>query len=198
MTVDLSRIPASPEVFEAAKVVARKLKPYGKVYLTEAFRSPQQQEAIIASGVRAGPATGPKASIHITGVAVDLEIYGPNRERETCAALNQILPMLKGKGGVIMEGYSAPGESPAYPNGVTNMHIDDSWGARLHAGKAVNYTHGVKVPYCDETFGVTKNASEFARMAAVQALPTSGPVPAQITQQGGQLHDSRVTAYPKQ
>jgi hypothetical protein len=196
--VNLARIPESPEVLEAAKVVAKKLKPYGKVYLTEGWRTPEEQDAIRATGVRAGPSSGPKASIHITGVAVDLEIYGgKNFEPEACAALNQILPMLKGKGGVIMEGYSPPGEDTRYPDGVTNMHIDDSWGSRIGAGKAVNYTGSGKYGWCTEAFGVSgASAAQFASMAKIPALPTQGAKPASIVLGAdGAAHDTRVIEY---
>lgn len=163
---DLSRIERSPEVMKAAQVVAKKMKPYfpasfPMMKLVMGYRSPEAQNRIRRSGVRAGPSSGRFVSAHIYGVAVDIEIEG-NRKlgKELCAALNQIMPMLKNKGGVIMEGSGG---------GSTNGHIDDNWGARFAVEKTgklqtLNYTGGE----CPPTFGVTgPSAEQFKEMAKI-------------------------------
>lgn len=165
-SANMSRIKNSPEVLLAAKVVAKKMKPYfpasfPMMKLVMGYRSAEEQERIRRSGVRAGPSRGPFVSAHIYGVAVDIEIEG-NRKlgRQMCAALNQIIPLLKNKGGVIMEGSGG---------GSTNGHIDDNWGARFSmekfgVKKTLNYTGGE----CPETFGVKgPSAAEFAEMAKI-------------------------------
>jgi len=161
---DLSRISKSPEVMKAAQVVAKKMKPYfpasfPMMKLVMGYRSAAQQERIRRSGVRAGPSSGRFVSAHIYGVAVDIEIEG-NRKlgKQLCAALNQIIPMLKNKGGVIMEGSGG---------GSTNGHIDDNWGARFSVEKTgkkktLNYTGGE----CPETYGVKGPSAELYKEMA--------------------------------
>jgi hypothetical protein len=167
-TADMSRVHESPEVLLAAQVVAKKLKPYlpaGVPYLmlTMGYRSPAQQERIRRTGVRAGPSSGKFVSAHIYGVALDVQINSrQNFAKEMCAALNQIMPMLKNKGGVIMEGSGG---------GSTNGHIDDNWGARFSMQKtgqhkSLNYTGGD----CTESYGVTGASGEqFKEMAKITA-----------------------------
>jgi hypothetical protein len=166
--VDMSRVHESPEVLLAAKVVALKMKPYfpendPRMYLVMGYRSPAEQDRIRRTGVRAGPSSGRFVSAHIYGVALDVEIHS-NRQlgHEMCAALNQILPLLKNKGGVIMEGTGG---------GSTNGHIDDNWGARFAMEKtgkqqSLNYTG----PECPATYGVIgPSAEKFADMARITA-----------------------------
>ena len=167
-TADMSRVHESPEVLLAAQVVAKKLKPYlpanvPQVMLTMGYRSPAEQQRIRRTGVRAGPASGKYVSAHIYGVALDVQINSKqNFSKEMCAALNQIMPMLKNKGGVIMEGTGG---------GSTNGHIDDNWGARFSMEKtgqhkSLNYTGGD----CNENYGVTGASGEqFKEMAKITA-----------------------------
>jgi hypothetical protein len=167
-SADMSRVHESPEVLLAAQVVAKKLKPYlpagvPYVMLTMGYRSPAEQQRIRRTGVRAGPASGKFVSAHIYGVALDVQINSrQNFAKEMCAALNQVMSMLKNKGGVIMEGSGG---------GSTNGHIDDNWGARFSMAKtgqhkSLNYTGGD----CTESYGVTGASGEqFKEMAKITA-----------------------------
>ncbi|HEY8277974.1 MAG TPA: hypothetical protein VIH99_00030 [Bdellovibrionota bacterium] len=133
--VDLSKISEAPQVLEAAKAYAIKMKPYGKVLVTSGYRSAAGQRAKIASGVQAGPASGRNMSAHIYGAALDLQIKGGAKlTRATCDALVSVMPLLKAGGGVIHEGCGG---------GSCDVHIDDNWGKRFWGDRTVMYaSHG--------------------------------------------------------
>ncbi|MGZ3669902.1 MAG: hypothetical protein ACXWR4_08365 [Bdellovibrionota bacterium] len=196
-SANMSRVHESPEILVAAQVVALKMRPYypendPRMYLTMGYRSPAEQERIRRTGVRAGPSSGKFVSAHIYGVALDVEIHSRRQlGHEMCAALNQIMPLLKDKGGVIMEGTGG---------GSTNGHIDDNWGARFSMEKtgkhqSLNYTG----PECPPSYGVSgATAEKFADMAKIteKTLEESHSASLEEDEQAVAPEDEEAAATP--